>query len=272
MTAKKKPTSKTKGRQSPPPPAGKYNRNPLSWLLIVLISITMLVMLNQWQRSEKLNYSPDFLDQVKAGHVESVRFEQGKIIGTFNQKGTEARGGDKPVNFEVVYIESMKDDKLMPLLEQHGVVFGGENPSLLLPLLWNLLPLVLLIAVVYFFFIRNIRAGSGMFTSFGRSKHKMRGADTKKITFADVAGIDEAKEEVAEVIEFLKNPKKFKKIGGRIPRGVLLVGPPGCGKTLLAKAIAGQSDVPFFSRFFHREQAPGALPVHLNIVSKVAHL
>ena len=88
--------------------------------------------------------------------------------------------------------------------------------------------------------------GGGMRDVFGRSRHKVQNRE-HRVTFADVAGIDEAKEEVAETVEFLKNPKKFKKIGGRIPRGVLLVGPPGCGKTLLAKAIAGESDVPFFS-------------------------
>ena len=110
------------------------------------------------------------------------------------------------------------------------------------------LPILLLVGFFYFFFARNLRGGAGgMLMSFGRSKHRVMSKDRINVTFEDVAGIDEAKEEVAEIIEFLKNPEKFQRLGGRIPRGVLLVGEPGCGKTLLAKAIAGEADVPFFS-------------------------
>jgi cell division protease FtsH len=103
------------------------------------------------------------------------------------------------------------------------------------------------VGVFYFIFVRNMRGGAGGMMSFGRSKHRLQGKDKPKVTFKDVAGIEEAKEEVMEVIEFLRNPKKFQRLGGRIPHGVLLIGPPGCGKTLLAKAIAGEADVPFFS-------------------------
>jgi cell division protease FtsH len=111
-----------------------------------------------------------------------------------------------------------------------------------------ILPVVVLVGFMYFLIGRNLRGGpGGMLMSFGRSRHRLHGKDKVKVTFRDVAGIDEAKDEVAEIIEFLKNPQKFQRLGGRIPRGVLLVGPPGCGKTLLAKAIAGEADVPFFS-------------------------
>lgn len=126
----------------------------------------------------------------------------------------------------------------------------GQRPSAFLPLLYALLPVLLIVMILLFLFARAARsagAGAGMLGNFGKSKHRTLTKEMTGITFKDVAGIDEAKDEVGEIIEFLKNPKKFTKLGGRIPRGVLLTGPPGCGKTLLAKAIAGEADVPFFS-------------------------
>jgi cell division protease FtsH len=245
---------KQKNKKSSQPPQipggpGKYNRGPFSWLMIILIVTTLLMTLNRWQRVEELRYSPDFLEAVRKGHIESVKIEGDRIIGVFNEEGKKDRKPEDPASFEVVYIQPMWNEPLIPLLEKSNVKIEGGRPDLFVPFLWNIVPFLLLIAMIYFFFIRGMRGGGGLGTalSFGRSKHRVRAGKDSKITFADVAGIDEAKEEVAEVVEFLKNPKKFKKIGGRIPRGVLLVGLPGCGKTLLAKAIAGESDVPFFS-------------------------
>ena len=226
----------------------KYRRSPFGWLVIFLILISAMMMLNKvTRRVEKISFVPDFLDYVDAGHIESVEFQKsrGRIVGKFNKDGAAARGDNTAVRFQVNYDPELLSD-IMEKLQAKGVKtdftqdFWG-------PILWNLLPIVLLVAFVYFIFIRNMRSGGGgMLMSFGRSKHKVQNRE-QEVTFEDVAGIDEAKEEVSETIEFLKNPKKFKKIGGRLPRGVLLVGPPGCGKTLLAKAIAGESDVPFFS-------------------------
>ncbi len=222
-----------------------YNRGPLSWLLIGLLVMLMISTLMRMQQVQELAYSPDFLDHVRAGHVKSVVIHEGKgkILGEFYP---EAVPEGKPARFEVSVSEVLKDETLLPLLVSNRVEVKVQKPDTWAPLLWSLLPFVLTIGLIYFFFIRNIRTGGGMLMNFARSKHRVQSKSTGK-TFEDVAGIEEAKEEVAEIIEFLKNPKKFQKIGGRIPRGVLLVGPPGCGKTLLAKAIAGEADVPFFS-------------------------
>lgn len=232
------------GRKPLPGPG----RSPFGWLVIGLIVIATFMMLTQTAQVEKINFNPDFLDAVKAGHVKSVEIQESKrkIVGKFSEEGLQSRPADAPTMFELNYTSEMLTEEVVELLRTNGVVIDASGQDYWAPLLWQLLPVVLLVGVIYFLVIRNMRAGGGMLMNFGRSRHRLRGKDTK-VTFEDVAGIEEAKEEVAETIEFLKNPKKFKRIGGRIPRGVLLVGPPGCGKTLLAKAIAGEADVPFFS-------------------------
>jgi cell division protease FtsH len=136
--------------------------------------------------------------------------------------------------------------------EVHEITGGtavSQPPAAWLPLLYYAFPLFLIILIFWFISrgLRSASVGGGMLGSFGKSRHRMMNKEMTGITFTDVAGVDEAKEEVGEIIEFLRNPKKFARLGGRIPRGVLLVGEPGCGKTLLAKAIAGEADVPFFS-------------------------
>jgi cell division protease FtsH len=227
---------------------GKYNRGPINLLLMALFITMMFITVSRMQRIEDLNYSPEFRNHIQQGHIKSVSMETDRITGKFNDAGKATRKPDAPVDFQVKYLEPDKNEELQKLLIDKGVELSFNTPGMWWPLLLNLvLPLGVMGVIIYFVFIRNMRAGGGMLMNFGRSKHRVRGGKDNKITFQNVAGIDEAKEEVAEVIEFLKNPRKFKKIGGRIPRGVLLVGPPGCGKTLLAKAIAGESDVPFFS-------------------------
>jgi cell division protease FtsH len=199
-------------------------------------------------RVQPLKFS-EFKKYVEQGFVEKAVLNESsrKIKGEFHEKALNIIGEGTAKTFEVGYAPELLPEDPVQWLEDNGVgEYDAAGESMWIPLLINLLPLILIVGLIYFFFLRNMKSGGGMLMNFGRSKHRMQGKGTK-VTFSDVAGIEEAKDEVAEIIEFLKNPKKFKKLGGRIPRGVLLSGPPGCGKTLLAKAIAGEADVPFFS-------------------------
>ncbi len=182
-----------------------------------------------------MSYS-DFLSAVSSEGITQVTMQGDEITGTSGGK-----------HFRVIVPPS--DTELIPQLRKAGVnitVKQKEETPWYITILVSWFPMLLLIGV-WIFFMRQMQMGGGKAMSFGRSKHKMLESGTAKVTFKDVAGIDEAKEELSEIIDFLRDPKKFTRLGGRIPKGVLLAGPPGTGKTLLAKAIAGEADVPFFS-------------------------
>ena len=214
-------------------------KNLFLWLIIAVILISVFNNLQPQQSAgERLTYS-EFLKQVQQGNVRAVNIQDNKVI-------TGQLQNDKSFS---TYMP-LKDDYLMPLLFKKNVNTKGEPPQqegLLMRIFINWFPMLLLIGV-WVFFMRQMGGGGGRGAmSFGRSRARLLGEDQVKVTFADVAGVEEAKEEVKELVDFLKDPSKFQKLGGKIPRGVLLVGPPGTGKTLLARAVAGEAKVPFFT-------------------------
>ncbi|WP_070087254.1 ATP-dependent zinc metalloprotease FtsH [Pseudomonas sp. NBRC 111122] len=215
-------------------------KNLILWLIIAAVLVTVMNNFSSPNEPQTLNYS-DFIQQVKDGKVERVTVD-GYII-----TGKRADGD----NFKTVR-PAITDNGLIGDLVDNHVIIEGKQPeqqSIWMQLLVASFPILVIIAV-FMFFMRQMQGGAGGKggpMSFGKSKARLLSEDQVKTTLADVAGCDEAKEEVGELVEFLRDPGKFQRLGGRIPRGVLMVGPPGTGKTLLAKAIAGEAKVPFFT-------------------------
>ena len=213
---------------------------------VLVFIVVAVVMMSVFQNFGGLNtgqlqrqdYS-DFLSQVRTGQIERVEFQGDRIT----------YGSREPLSFYTISPET-DNNALIGLLEDNNVRFTAEEPEtqgLISQLLISSFPILLLIAV-WVYFMRQMQGGGGRGAmSFGKSKAKLLSEDNVKITFDDVAGIEEAKQELSEVVEFLRDPRKFQRLGGKIPKGVLTVGPPGTGKTLLAKAIAGEAKVPFFT-------------------------
>jgi cell division protease FtsH len=215
-------------------------RNIVLWVVIAIVLLA--VFSNFGQRAgapDQLQYS-QFLSEVRSGGIESATFKGDTIVGE--------RAGGQPY---VTYNPESDNSVLIGLLDKQKVKFSAAPPerqSFLLQLLISSFPILLLIGV-WIYFMRQMQGGAGGrgAMSFGKSRARLLSEDQVNVTFADVAGVDEAKEEVAEIVDFLKDPSKFQKLGGKIPKGVLMVGSPGTGKTLLARAIAGEAKVPFFT-------------------------
>jgi cell division protease FtsH len=208
----------------------------LFWMVLVVVGVLVWNFSTRFQKSDRSVSFSTFMTQVESGQVASATITGNEISGTL--KNNESYRTHAPIQYEGLANE----------LVRKGVVVDAKDPttSPWATLLYSWAPILLLIGF-WIFFMRQMQSGGNKALSFGKSKAKLSSSSTKKVTFKDVAGVDEAKDELQEIIEFLREPQKFQKLGGRIPKGVLLMGPPGTGKTLLARAVAGEANVPFFS-------------------------
>ncbi|GFK95113.1 ATP-dependent zinc metalloprotease FtsH [Fundidesulfovibrio magnetotacticus] len=213
-----------------------FTKNLGIWAVICLVMIVLFNLLNQQPpQASKLAYS-DFLKKATSGEITAVKMQGNRIEGVTSDNhrfGTYAP-------YDPNLVKTLLDNKIQVRVEPE------EESPWYVSIFVSWFPMLLLIAV-WIFFMRQMQGGGGKAMSFGRSRARLINQDTQRVTFQDVAGVDEAKEELSEIVQFLSDPKKFTRLGGRIPKGVLLVGSPGTGKTLLARAVAGEAGVPFFS-------------------------
>ncbi len=217
------------------------------WIVLLIIVILALLNFTKLQPEKKVLGEPDFVAQLAANNVDSVVVKEVgnnllQIHAKFKDKAKA--DGRESMDFKT---DKFKDEWKQELETNKAPWRYDVDNALWTGLLFNVLPLVLIFGLFWFFMFRQMQGGSNKAMSFGKSRARLANQGDKTVTFNDVAGVDEAKEELQEIIEFLKDPKRFTHLGGKIPRGVLLVGAPGSGKTLLARAVAGEANVPFFS-------------------------
>ncbi len=219
----------------------------LLWVLLILMFLAIWQFLSPADKKQTIAFS-EFLNEVHAGHVDEIHIKDREYVFRVHtadaSKVTQQKETVGPIADEAMRATLRPEDKNLPAPKIYWE--KEENTPFWSSTLITLLPM-LFIGVMFFLFMRQLQAGGGKAMSFGKAKARMLSDSANKVTFADVAGVDEAKDEVEEIIAFLKDPKKFQRLGGRIPKGVLMIGPPGTGKTLLARAIAGEAGVPFFS-------------------------
>ncbi|MBI4521659.1 MAG: ATP-dependent metallopeptidase FtsH/Yme1/Tma family protein, partial [Gemmatimonadetes bacterium] len=215
------------------------------WVLVILVPVLLVQVLRPRQQPGAEFTYTQFSEQLAAGNVHEVTIVEGvRVEGEL--KASVTVNGTPTTRFHTM-LPVRDSEELLQRLEANGVIIQVEQERQnWLGLMGTLVPWILIFAL-WFWIIRQMQVGGAKAFQFGKSKAKLLTMDTPKITFADVAGCDEAKDELQEIIEFLKDPQKFGRLGGRLPKGVLLVGPPGTGKTLLARAVAGEAARPFFS-------------------------
>ncbi|VVS93730.1 ATP-dependent zinc metalloprotease FtsH [Desulfoluna spongiiphila] len=214
-----------------------FYKNLSLWLVIILMMIMLYNIFNQNQPGGQTVPYSEFISQVESGNVSRVTIQDQNLLVT-NSSNTTYK------------VFAPNDLQLLPTLRDKGVIIEAKPPAeahWLVSIIASWLPMIILIGI-WIFFMKQMQGGAGgKAMSFGKSKARLLSEDRERVTFRDVAGVEEAKEELTEVVDFLRDPKKFTRLGGRIPKGVLLVGPPGTGKTLLARSVAGEAEVPFFT-------------------------